>query len=36
MNEYQDNLADTADRTLSERLMEAVRQQGGMLVGLFA
>ena len=32
MNEYQDNLADTPERTLSERHMEAVRQQGGMFV----
>ncbi len=32
MNEFQDNLADTAERTLSERHMEAVRQQGGMFV----
>jgi hypothetical protein len=32
MNEFQENLADTAERTLSERHMEAVRQQGGMFV----
>src|SRR4051795_9334202 len=32
MNEYQENVADTAERTLSERHMEAVRQQGGMFV----
>jgi PAS domain S-box-containing protein len=32
MNEYQDNVAETAARTLSERHMEAVRQQGGMFV----
>jgi PAS domain S-box-containing protein len=32
MNEYRENLADTAARTLSERHMEAVRQQGGMFV----
>jgi len=32
MNEYRENLADTAERTLSERHMEAVRQQGGMFV----
>jgi PAS domain S-box-containing protein len=32
MNDYQDNLADTTERTLSERHMEAVRQQGGMFV----
>ena len=32
MNEFQENLADTAARTLSERHMEAVRQQGGMFV----
>jgi PAS domain S-box-containing protein len=32
MNEFQENLADTAERTLSERHLEAVRQQGGMFV----
>lgn len=32
MNDFQENLADTAERTLSERHMEAVRQQGGMFV----
>src|SRR5215208_6626580 len=32
MNEFQENLADTAERTLSERHMEGVRQQGGMFV----
>ena len=32
MNEYQENLAETAERTLAERHMEAVRQQGGMFV----
>jgi PAS domain S-box-containing protein len=32
MNEFQENLADTAERTLAERHMEAVRQQGGMFV----
>ena len=32
MNEFQQNLADTAERTLAERHMEAVRQQGGMFV----
>jgi PAS domain S-box-containing protein len=32
MNEFQENLADTPARTLSERHLEAVRQQGGMFV----
>ncbi len=32
MNEFQDALADTDARTLSERHMEGVRQQGGMFV----
>jgi len=32
MNDLQENLADTAERTLAERHMEAVRQQGGMFV----
>jgi PAS domain S-box-containing protein len=32
MNEFQENLADTAERTLAERHLEAVRQQGGMFV----
>src|SRR3954469_13560917 len=32
MNEYQENMADTAARTLSERHIEGVRQQGGMFV----
>src|SRR3954447_23966411 len=32
MNEFQENVADTAERTLSERHMEAVRQKGGMFV----
>jgi PAS domain S-box-containing protein len=32
MNEFQDGLADTDARTLSERHMEGVRQQGGMFV----
>src|SRR3954470_18732089 len=32
MNEFQENVADTAERALSERHMEAVRQQGGMFV----
>jgi PAS domain-containing protein len=32
MNDFQKNVADTAERTLSERHMEAVRQQGGMFV----
>lgn len=32
MNEFQANVADTAERTFAERHMEAVRQQGGMFV----
>ncbi len=32
MNDFQEHLADTAERTLAERHMEAVRQQGGMFV----
>jgi PAS domain S-box-containing protein len=32
MNEFQENKADTAERTVSERHIEAVRQQGGMFV----
>jgi PAS domain S-box-containing protein len=32
MNEYQENMADTAARTLSERHIEGVREQGGMFV----
>src|SRR5918994_6360829 len=32
MNEFQENLADTAERTLAERHIEGVRQQGGMFV----
>src|SRR3954463_2541924 len=32
MNQFQENIADTAERTLSERHMEVVRQQGGMFV----
>jgi PAS domain S-box-containing protein len=32
MNKFQENIADTAERTLSERHIEAVRQQGGMFV----
>src|SRR3954470_15027110 len=32
MNEFQENVADTAERTLAERHIEAVRQQGGMFV----
>src|ERR671917_1643783 len=32
MNEFQENLADTAERTLAERHLEAVRQQGGLFV----
>ena len=32
MNEYQENMADTPARTLSERHIEGVREQGGMFV----
>ena len=32
MNEFQENKADTTERTVSERHIEAVRQQGGMFV----
>src|SRR3954463_10009383 len=32
MNQFQENIAGTAERTLSERHMEAVRQEGGMFV----
>ena len=32
MNELQENKADTPERTIAERHMEAVRQQGGMFV----
>jgi PAS domain-containing protein len=32
MNKFQENIAHTAERTLSERHIEAVRQQGGMFV----
>ena len=32
MNDFQEDMADTAERTLAERHMEAVRQQGGMFV----
>src|SRR5829696_5475477 len=32
MHEYRDDLADTAERTRSERHLEAVREQGGMFV----
>src|SRR3954447_21123097 len=32
MNEFQENMADTAERTLSERHLESVREQGGMFV----
>jgi len=32
MNEFQENKADTAERTVSERHIEAVRQQGGVFV----
>ena len=32
MNDYQENMADTPARTLSERHIEGVREQGGMFV----
>ena len=32
MNEFQENKADTTERTVSERHIEAVRQQGGLFV----
>src|SRR5215213_10379590 len=32
MNNFQNNMADTAERTLSERHIEGVRQQGGFFV----
>jgi PAS domain S-box-containing protein len=32
MNNFQENIADTAERTLSERHLESIRQQGGMFV----
>src|SRR4051812_10851885 len=32
MNEFEENKADTTERTVSERHIEAVRQQGGMFV----
>jgi PAS domain S-box-containing protein len=32
MNEFQENKADTSERTVAERHIEAVRQQGGMFV----
>jgi len=32
MNEFQENKADTPERIIAERHMEAVRQQGGMFV----
>jgi PAS domain S-box-containing protein len=32
MNEFQENILDTPERTLSERHIEAVREQGGMFV----
>ena len=32
MNDFQENIADTAERTLSERQIEAVREQGGLFV----
>jgi hypothetical protein len=30
MNDFQENIADTAERTLAERHIEAVREQGGL------
>jgi hypothetical protein len=32
MNEFQEDIADTAERTRSEYHIEAVRQQGGLFV----
>jgi len=32
MNDFQENIADTAERTLAERHIEAVREEGGMFV----
>jgi PAS domain S-box-containing protein len=32
MNDFQENIADTAERTLAERHIEAVREQGGLFV----
>jgi PAS domain S-box-containing protein len=32
MNNFQENIADTAARTLSERHLESIRQRGGMFV----
>src|SRR3954464_11406735 len=32
MNDFQENIADTAERTLSERQIETVREQGGLFV----
>ena len=32
MNNFQENMADTAGRTFSERHIEALRQQGGIFV----
>ncbi|MGF9761888.1 hypothetical protein AAII07_42580 [Microvirga sp. 0TCS3.31] len=32
MNEFQENVADTTERTVAERHIEAVRQQGGLFV----
>ena len=32
MNEFQENKADTPERTVAERHIEAVRQQGGLFV----
>jgi len=32
MNEFQENMADTVERTRSERHLESIRQQGGMFV----
>ncbi|WP_230534620.1 hypothetical protein [Microvirga roseola] len=32
MNEFQENKADTAERTVAKRDIEAVRQQGGVFI----
>lgn len=32
MNDFQENISETAERTLAERHIEAVREQGGMFV----
>ena len=32
MNEFQENKADTPERTVAERHIEAVRRQGGLFV----